>query len=32
VRRPFDDDPALATWDEPAPPAFASSYRTFCGT
>lgn len=32
VRRPFDDDPALAAWSEPAPAAFTCGFRTFCGT
>ena len=32
VRRPFDDDPAVADLTEPAPSAFTASYRTFCGT
>ncbi len=32
VRRPFDDDPAVADLTEPAPAAFTASYRTFCGT
>jgi uncharacterized protein YdiU (UPF0061 family) len=32
LRRPFDDDPALAPFAEPAPPALAAGYRTFCGT
>ena len=32
VRRPFDDDPALARYAEPAASAFTACYRTFCGT
>jgi uncharacterized protein YdiU (UPF0061 family) len=32
LRRPFDDDPALAPYAEPAPAALAAGYRTFCGT
>jgi uncharacterized protein YdiU (UPF0061 family) len=32
VRRPFDEDPALARYAEPAPAAVTASYRTFCGT
>jgi uncharacterized protein YdiU (UPF0061 family) len=32
VRRPFDDDPALAAYAEPAPPAVTARYQTFCGT
>ena len=32
VRRPFDEDPALAPYAEPAPPAFMTEFRTFCGT
>ncbi|MFT4099520.1 MAG: YdiU family protein [Burkholderiaceae bacterium] len=32
VRRPFDDDPALAPYAEPAPAAVTARYRTFCGT
>ncbi|MFY7857243.1 MAG: protein adenylyltransferase SelO [Rubrivivax sp.] len=32
LRRPFDDDPALAPYAEPAPPAVTACYQTFCGT
>jgi uncharacterized protein YdiU (UPF0061 family) len=32
VRRPFDDDPLLATYAEPAPPEVTACFRTFCGT
>jgi uncharacterized protein YdiU (UPF0061 family) len=32
LRRPFDDDPALAPYAEPAPPAVTAAYQTFCGT
>ena len=32
VRRPFEDDPALARYVEPAASAFTACYRTFCGT
>lgn len=32
VRRPFDDEPALARYADPAAPAFTACYRTFCGT
>ncbi len=32
LRRPFDDDPALAPFAEPAPLALTAGYRTFCGT
>ncbi len=32
LRRPFDDDPALSRFTEPAPPAQTACYRTFCGT
>ncbi len=32
LRRPFDDDPALAAYAEPAPVAVTAGYRTFCGT
>jgi uncharacterized protein YdiU (UPF0061 family) len=32
LRRPFDDDPALARYAEPAPAALTAGYRTFCGT
>jgi len=32
LRRPFDDDPALAPFAEPAPAALTAGYRTFCGT
>ena len=30
--RPFDDDPALAAYAEPAPAGFEDGFRTFCGT
>jgi len=32
LRRPFDDDPALAPYAEPAPAALTAAYQTFCGT
>ena len=32
LRRPFDEDPALADLAEPAPPAVTAGYQTFCGT
>jgi serine/tyrosine/threonine adenylyltransferase len=32
VRRPFDDDPLLAPYAEPAPPEVTACFRTFCGT
>ncbi len=32
LRRPFDADPALAAYAQPAPPEFMAEYRTFCGT
>jgi uncharacterized protein YdiU (UPF0061 family) len=32
LRRPFDDVPGDAPFAEPAPPALAAGYRTFCGT
>ena len=32
LRRPFDEDPALARFAEPAPGAFMAEFRTFCGT
>jgi uncharacterized protein YdiU (UPF0061 family) len=32
LRRPFDDDPALAPYAEPAPADVTAGYRTFCGT
>ena len=32
LRRPFDDDPSLAPFTEPAPPAVTACYQTFCGT
>ncbi len=32
LRRPFDDDPALAPYAEPAPLQLTAGYRTFCGT
>jgi uncharacterized protein YdiU (UPF0061 family) len=32
LQRPFDDDPALARYAEPAPAAVTACYQTFCGT
>ena len=32
LQRPFDEDPALAGYAEPAPPAVTAAYKTFCGT
>ena len=32
VRRPYDEDPELAPYAEPAPAAVTAGYRTFCGT
>ncbi len=32
IKRPFDEDPALARYAEPAPAAYTERYRTFCGT
>jgi len=32
VQRPFDEDPALARYAEPAPAALTAGYQTFCGT
>ena len=32
VRRPYDDDPALDRYAEPAPAGYTERYRTFCGT
>lgn len=32
LRRPFDRDPALARYAEPAPAAQTACYQTFCGT
>lgn len=32
LRRPCDEDPALARYTEPAPEAFMAEFRTFCGT
>jgi hypothetical protein len=32
IQRPFDEDPALARYAEPAPAGYTESYRTFCGT
>lgn len=32
LHRPFDEDPALARFAEPAPGAFTAEFRTFCGT
>lgn len=32
LRRPFNEDPALARYAEPAPGSFMAEFRTFCGT
>ncbi|GMV02273.1 MAG: UPF0061 protein [Burkholderiales bacterium] len=32
LRRPFDDDPSLDAFAQPAPPELTACYRTFCGT
>ena len=32
LRRPLDEDPALAVYAEPAPAQVTAAYRTFCGT
>jgi len=32
LRRPFEDDPSLAPYAEPAPPEVTASFQTFCGT
>ncbi|MBI5898295.1 MAG: YdiU family protein [Rhodocyclales bacterium] len=32
LRRPFDDDPQLARYAEPAPTEYTAGYRSFCGT
>jgi uncharacterized protein YdiU (UPF0061 family) len=32
LRRPFDDDPQLEPYAEPAAPEFTQRYMTFCGT
>lgn len=32
IRRPFDDDPVLAPFAEPAPVAVTACYKTYCGT
>ena len=32
LQQPFDEDPALARYAEPAPGAFMAEFRTFCGT
>ena len=32
IGRPYDDDPALAPYAEPAPTGYTERYRTFCGT
>ncbi len=32
LRRPFDDDPLLDAFAQPAPPELTACYRTFCGT
>jgi uncharacterized protein YdiU (UPF0061 family) len=32
LRKPFDEDPALARYAEPAPGEFMAEFKTFCGT
>ena len=32
LQRPFDQDPALAAYAEPAPAQVTAAYRTYCGT
>ncbi len=32
LRRPFDEDPALTHYAQPAPVAVTAAYQTFCGT
>ena len=32
LRRPFDENPVLARYAEPAPGGFMAEFRTFCGT
>jgi len=32
LKRPYDEDPRLARFAEPAPASFTASYHTFCGT
>lgn len=32
LRRPFDDDPSLDEFAQPAPRELTAAYRTFCGT
>ncbi|HEY6897443.1 MAG TPA: YdiU family protein [Rhodocyclaceae bacterium] len=32
LQRPFEENPALARFAEPAPAAFTAAYQTFCGT
>jgi uncharacterized protein YdiU (UPF0061 family) len=32
LRRPYDEDPALARYAEPAPSQVSAGYQTFCGT
>jgi uncharacterized protein YdiU (UPF0061 family) len=32
LRRPYDEDPALDRYAQPAPPQVTAGYRTFCGT
>ena len=32
IKRPYDDDPALDRYAEPAPAGYTERYRTFCGT
>ena len=32
LRRPFEDDPSLAPFAQPAPPEVTAGFQTFCGT
>ena len=32
LQRPYDEDPVLATYAQPAPAEVTAGYRTFCGT
>jgi uncharacterized protein YdiU (UPF0061 family) len=32
LRRPYDEDPDLSRYAEPAPGDFMAEFRTFCGT
>ena len=32
LQRPYDEDPSLARYAQPAPSEVTAGYRTFCGT